>query len=88
MFFYQSYNHYAPLLIQFRFGFDARKKRGLCDGIWYDFPAPPYCDVWCCEILCEVGDRIRFDSKIAPGDDYRLYLTPKYVETGPGFQTI
>ena len=23
-----------------------------------------------------------------PGPDYRLYLTPKYVETGTGFQNI
>ena len=23
-----------------------------------------------------------------PGPDYRLYLTPKYVETGAGFQNI
>jgi len=34
------------------------------------------------------ADRIWLDGKVAPGPDYRLYLTPKYVETGPGFQTI
>ena len=32
--------------------------------------------------------RIWLDGKVAPGPDYRLYLTPKYVETGPGFQMI
>ena len=88
MFFHLSCNHYALVVIQFWFGFDACKKGGLCDGICYDFPAPPYCDVWCYEILCGVGDLILFDGKIAPGIDYRLYLNPKYVETGPGFQTI
>ena len=34
------------------------------------------------------ADRIWLDGKVAPGPDYRLYLAPKYVETGPGFQTI
>ena len=29
------------------------------------------------------ADRILLDSNVAPGPDYRLYLTPKYVETGP-----
>ena len=88
MFFHLSCNHYAPVLIQFWFGFDACKKSGLCDGIFFDFPTQPYCDVQWHEILCGVGDRIWFDGTIAPGADYRLYLTPKYVETGPGFPTI
>ena len=34
------------------------------------------------------ADRIWLDGKVAPGPDYRLYLTPKYAETGPEFQTI
>ena len=34
------------------------------------------------------ADRIWLDGKVAPGPDYRLYLTPKYVETGVGFQNI
>ena len=34
------------------------------------------------------ADCIWLDGKIAPGPDYRLYLTPKYVETGAGFQNI
>ena len=34
------------------------------------------------------ADGIWLDGKVAPGRDYRLYLTPKYVETGPGLQTI
>ena len=33
------------------------------------------------------ADRVWRDGKTAPGPDYRLYLTPKYVETGAGFQT-
>ena len=32
------------------------------------------------------ADRVWLDGKTAPGPDYRLYLTPKYVETGAGFQ--
>ena len=31
-------------------------------------------------------DRILFDSNVAKGADYCLYLTPKYVETGSRFQ--
>ena len=34
------------------------------------------------------ADRIWLDGKVAPGPDYHLYLIPKYVETGSGFQTI
>ena len=33
-------------------------------------------------------DRILLDSNVAKGADYCLYLTPKYVETGPSFQMI
>ena len=29
------------------------------------------------------ADRIWLDGKVASEPDYRLYLTPKYVETGP-----
>ena len=29
-----------------------------------------------------------FGRKVAKGADYRLYLTPKYVENKPGIQTI
>ena len=34
------------------------------------------------------ADRIWLDGKVAPGPDYPLYLIPKYVESGPRFQTI
>ena len=34
------------------------------------------------------ANRICLDGKIAPGPDYRLYLTPKYVETRAGPQNI
>ena len=34
------------------------------------------------------ADRIWLDGKLAPRPHYCLYLTPKYAETGPGFQTI
>ena len=33
-------------------------------------------------------DRIWLGGKVALGPDYRLYLAPKYVETGPRFQAI
>ena len=56
MFFHLSITHYAPVLLRFRFGFGAGKIGGSYDGIYYGFPAPPYCDVWGFEILCEVGD--------------------------------
>ena len=58
MFFRLSVNHYAPGLIRFWFGVGAGKKGGLYDGICYGFPAPPYCDVCGCEILCGVDDWI------------------------------
>ena len=88
MFFHPSIYHYAPSLIRFWLSFGAGKKAGTHDGIFYGFPAPPYCDFWCCGILCGVGNRIWFDVKIEPRPDYRLYLTPKYVETCARFQTI
>ena len=34
------------------------------------------------------ADRIWLGGKVALGPDYCLYLAPKYVETGPGFQAI
>jgi len=34
------------------------------------------------------ADRIWLDGEISPGPDYRLYLTPKYVETGADFHEI
>ncbi|MEC8109299.1 MAG: DM13 domain-containing protein [Pseudomonadota bacterium] len=43
---------------------------------------------WGDGVIMVNADRIWLDGKLAPGPDYRLYLTPKYVETGPGFQTI
>ena len=34
------------------------------------------------------ADQIWLDGEISPGPDYRLYLTPKYVETGAEFLQI
>ena len=34
------------------------------------------------------ADRIWLDGKIAPGPDYRLYMTPKFVETEADFLAI
>lgn len=34
------------------------------------------------------GDTIVFDGEMAPGPDYRLYLTPEYVETEDAFLRI
>ena len=42
----------------------------------------------CFEVIMLNADRISLDGKVAPRPDYRLYLTPKYVETGCGIQTI
>ncbi len=43
---------------------------------------------WGERVIMVNADCIWLDGKIAPGPDYRLYLTPKYVETGAGFQNI
>lgn len=32
--------------------------------------------------------RATLEGKVSPGPDYRLYLTPSYVETGDGFRAI
>ena len=32
--------------------------------------------------------RVSFMGKIAPGPDYRLYLTPEFVQTGEAFEAI
>lgn len=34
------------------------------------------------------AERVCRNIKVVPGSDYRLYLTPKYVENRPGFSTI
>ena len=33
-------------------------------------------------------DRIWLEGRVSPGPDYRLYLTPKFVETGRDFNSI
>ena len=43
---------------------------------------------WGDGVIMVNADCIWLDGKIALGPDYRLYLTPKYVETGAGFQNI
>ena len=43
---------------------------------------------WAYGVIMVNADRIWLDGNIAPGPDYRLYLTPKYVETGAGVQNI
>ena len=43
---------------------------------------------WGDGVIMVNADRIWLDGKVAPEPDYRLYLTPKYVETRSGFQTI
>ena len=43
---------------------------------------------WGDGVIMVDADRIWLDGKVAPRLDYRLYLAPKYVETGPGFQTL
>ena len=43
---------------------------------------------WGDGVIMVNADRIWLDVKIAPGPDYHLYLTPKYVETRAGLQNI
>ena len=43
---------------------------------------------WGDGVIMVNADRIWLDGKVAPGLDYHLYLTPKYVETEPGSETI
>ena len=43
---------------------------------------------WGDGVIMVNADRIWLDGKIASGPDYRLYLTPKYVETGAGFKIL
>ena len=43
---------------------------------------------WSDGVIMINADRIWFDGKLALGPDSRLYLTPKYVETGSRFQKI
>ena len=37
----------------------------------------------CTGVIMVNADRILLDSNVAKETDYRLYLNPKYVETGP-----
>jgi hypothetical protein len=39
-------------------------------------------------VIMANADQIWLDGEISPGPDYRLYLTPKYVETGTEFPQI
>ena len=34
------------------------------------------------------GDSIAFDGRLAPGPDYRLYLSPEFVETEADFEAL
>ena len=43
---------------------------------------------WGDGVIMANADRIWLDGKISPGPDYRLYLIPKYVETGTEFLQI
>ena len=38
--------------------------------------------------LSITGQRISFMGRLAPGPDYRLYLTPEFVQTGEAFEAI
>ena len=104
MFFHLSINHYAQLLIRFWFGFGVGKKEAyvmesampflrrhvVMLGLWNfvrDLPGSDGLHLGDGMIMIN-ADRIWLDGKVAPGSDYCLYLTLKYVETGPGFQTI
>ena len=43
---------------------------------------------WVDEVIMANADQIWLDGEISPGPDYRLYLTPKYVETSADFLQI
>ena len=43
---------------------------------------------WGDGVIMANADRIWLDGEISPGPDYRLYLIPKYVETGAEFLQI
>ena len=43
---------------------------------------------WGDGVIMANADRIWSDGEISPGPDYRLYLIPKYVETGAEFLQI
>jgi hypothetical protein len=43
---------------------------------------------WGDGVIMANADQIWLDGEISPGPDYRLYLTPKYVETGSEFLQI
>lgn len=43
---------------------------------------------WVDGVIMANADQIWLDGEISPGPDYRLYLTPKYVETGAEFLQI
>ena len=42
----------------------------------------------CIGVIMANADQIWLDGEISPGPDYRLYLIPKYVETGAEFLQI
>ena len=42
----------------------------------------------CIGVIMANADQIWLDGEISPGPDYRLYLVPKYVETGGDFLQI
>ena len=43
---------------------------------------------WGDGVIMANADQIWLDGEISPGPDYRLYLTPKYVDTGADFLQI
>ena len=43
---------------------------------------------WGDGVIMANADQIWLNSEISPGPNYRLYLTPKYVETGAEFLQI
>ena len=58
-----------------------------CGTFVWDLPGSGWLH-WGDEVVMINADHDWLDDKVAPGPDYCLYLTPKYVESGIGFQTI
>ena len=43
---------------------------------------------WGDGVLYLTADSVTLEGRLSPGPDYRLYLTPKFVETGRDFEAI
>lgn len=67
---------------------EALSQRAFSEGIFVrDLPGSDMLH-WGEGVIMANADHIWLDGEISPGPDYRLYLLPKYVETGAEFLQI